>query len=300
ATNLKYIEIFEIGVDPLSEAAIVKTEAAAGTREPRTCSINVDGQSLPAGKEMHRCRVDLLDNPYPPTLHLRAINDSLLIRDFAFVVGERCARWYECRATRSGLTTALQGEHIIVLSPFCPEDSRTGGKPCPFNAGLDEPSFVFVSRAIADTGRRPKVQRSELSSFIIFLFPVNVEQQARRYVHHGPANLPDIRIFPEPLEGCSTSTKDRHFGTGTDSNTAFVGHICIAGSSDNLDAVPVSLILHRSIPHVIEAIRRGCAKAAPGRRVVTNNVLRVSVAVCADPKTGAKATQKCAPGKFAC
>src|SRR4029077_7976928 len=98
---------------------------------------------------MHRCRVDFLENSYPPTLHLRAINDSLLIRDFAFdTVGERCARWYQCWATGSGLTGALEGKHIIVLPPLPPKDSRTRSKPCPFNAGFDEPSFVFVSRTI--------------------------------------------------------------------------------------------------------------------------------------------------------
>ena len=43
ATNLIYIEIFKIGVDPLSEAAVVKTKASsAGTREPSARRIDVD------------------------------------------------------------------------------------------------------------------------------------------------------------------------------------------------------------------------------------------------------------------
>ena len=43
ATNLIYIEIFKIGVDPLSEAAVVKTRASsAGTREPSARRIDVD------------------------------------------------------------------------------------------------------------------------------------------------------------------------------------------------------------------------------------------------------------------
>jgi hypothetical protein len=42
-TNLIYVEIFKIGVDPLSEATVVKTEAAtAGTREPSARRIEVD------------------------------------------------------------------------------------------------------------------------------------------------------------------------------------------------------------------------------------------------------------------
>ena len=43
ATNLIYIEIFKIGVDPLSEAAVVKTKvSSAGTREPSARRIDVD------------------------------------------------------------------------------------------------------------------------------------------------------------------------------------------------------------------------------------------------------------------
>ena len=43
ATNLIYIEIFKIGVDPLSETAVVKTKASsAGAREPSARRIDVD------------------------------------------------------------------------------------------------------------------------------------------------------------------------------------------------------------------------------------------------------------------
>ena len=71
ATNLEEIETFKAGIEVLAEVLVSDQSAIVKHQETIVLRVQIEVEMLPAGKEMHRRRVDLLYDTDAPPLDFR-------------------------------------------------------------------------------------------------------------------------------------------------------------------------------------------------------------------------------------